>query len=178
MHGAVRVLVVTALAAACAMILAAGCAMVPPSPSLSPAPTSAGPSGTAAGAEPPPAVLAINGAGRHEGELGSFTYRSAGSDAPWLPARTLESVSVRQGQRLTASFADGSLIGPWAATIAPAGDDQAERARAFGRDETVGGLRESVELPAPPAGSWVLMMQLEYGDGSGSGAYYWLVDVR
>jgi hypothetical protein len=161
-------------------LFAAACASAAPPASTTPraGAQSPSPSNTGAAGEPPSAFLAINGAGRHEGELGTYVYGGAGSDAPWLPARSLDAIPIRSGDRLSVLLADGLLVGPWAATIAPAGDDQAERGRAFGRDETVGGLRETVELPAPPAGSWVVMVNLEYGDGTGSGAYFWLVDVR
>jgi hypothetical protein len=164
--------------AAAVALLAAACAGPPsPPPVATLGATSDGPSGSPRGADPPAAVLIVSGAERHEGELGTYVYRGAGSDAPWLPARTLASVPVRSSDRLSVALVDGGVIGPWAATIAPAGDDQAERGRGLAADETAGGLRESVELPVPPRGGWVLMVRLDYGDGSGSGAYFWLVEV-
>jgi hypothetical protein len=160
--------------------LAGACASGPPTQAPSQVGSSASPSGavTTQSGGPPLAVMTVDGGGRHEGELGTFVYRGSGTDAPWLPATALDSVAVKPDSRLTVRLGDQGLIGPWSATIAPAGDDQAERAQLLAREGTVGGLRESIELPAPPPGAWVLMADLNYGDGSGSGAYYWLVDVR
>jgi hypothetical protein len=127
--------------------------------------------------QPPAAVLTVNGQGSYPGVLGTYVYRGAGSDAPWLPARALRSVAVGAGGRLVVRLADQRLIGAWSARTAPAGDDQGVTARGLAEQPDENGRSAVIELLAPPPGSWVLVVTLDYADGSGSGSYFWLVEV-
>jgi hypothetical protein len=165
-------------------IIVCGCVAAPSSttpavPSTSSvAPTAAGsiasPTDTP---QPPAAVLAVNAQGSHPGVLGTYVYRGAGSDAPWLPARALRSVPVPGGGRLLVRLADQRLIGAWSARIAPAADDQGVTVRGLAEQPDENGRSAVIELLAPPPGSWVLVVTLDYADGSGSGSYFWLVEV-
>jgi hypothetical protein len=128
-------------------------------------------------AQPPAAVLAVSRQGSHAGVLGTYVYQGAGSDAPWLPARALRSVAVPAGGRLLVRLADQRLIGAWSARIAPAGDDQGVTARGLTEQPDENERSAVIELLAPPPGSWVLAVTLDYADGSGSGSYFWLVEV-
>jgi hypothetical protein len=171
---------------ACLLVLTTLCGCVGTPTSTTPAlaatapgtPTASGnlalPSDTS---QPPAAVLAVNGQGNHPGVLGTYVYRGAGSDAPWLPARALRSVAVPAGGRLLVRLADQGSIGAWFARIAPAGDDQGVRVRGLAEQPDENGRSAVIELLAPAPGPWVLAVTLDYGDGSGSGSYFWLVEV-
>jgi hypothetical protein len=127
--------------------------------------------------QPPGAILAVNGQGNHAGVLGTYVYRGAGSDAPWLAARALSSIGVPAGGRLVVRLADQRLIGAWSARVAPAGDDQGVMVRGLADQPDENARSAVIELLAPAPGSWVLAVSLDYGDGSGSGSYFWLVEV-
>ena len=169
--------------AAClfAALMVGGCASAPPTatpPTAGAGATAGSPAASESEAgQPPAAFLAVDGRGSVEGELGSYTFGAAGSDSPWLPARALDGVAAAPGARLIITLAGGQPIGTWSAVIAAAGDDQAVNKRALGESQA-GGLGPAITLPAPSRGDWVLMVQLAYGDGSGSGAYYWEINVR
>jgi hypothetical protein len=160
-----------------------GCTAAPTSttPTAPPAaPVTATPSRTipsSAEAQPPAAVLAVNGQGSYAAVLGTYVYRGAGSDAPWLPARALRSVAVPAGGRLVVRLADQRVIGAWSARTAPAGDDQGVTVSGLAEQPDENRRSAVIELLAPPPGSWVLAVTLDYADGSGSASYFWLVDV-
>jgi hypothetical protein len=169
------------LGAALALWVAAGCGAAPPSPIPSNAVSSGepvSPAATTDASRPPAAVLSVNGQGRREGELGTYVYRGAGSDSPWLPARSLESVAVPAGARLGVRLADRRLIGAWSARVAAAADEQGVPTRPLADEPDASRRWAALEFTAPGPGSWVLEVSLDYGDGSGSGAYFWLIEVR
>jgi hypothetical protein len=126
--------------------------------------------------QPPSALLSVNVRGAYAGELGSYLFRGTGSDSPWIPARTLRPVTVRAGAVLSVRLERG-LIGPWSADVAPARDEQGAALTRLGGNESGVPSRRSVRIPAPPRGSWVLMINVGFADGSGSAAYYWRIDV-
>jgi hypothetical protein len=159
------------------LALACGC-MASPSPTSGvPVSPPIGPASTTDASRPPAAFLAVNGQGRHPGELGTYIYRGAGSDSPWLPARSLQPVAVPAGGRLAVRLADQRLIGAWSVKVAPAADDQGVTARVLSAQPDVNRRWAVVDALAPPPGPWVLVVTVDYGDGSGSGSYFWLVEV-
>lgn len=163
-----------------ALGFAAGCAASAP-PSASPTPSIFPSTATAAASDasrPPGALLAVNGQGRYAAELGTYVYRGAGSDAPWLPARSLDAVSAPARGRLTVRLSDGRPIAAWSARVAAAADEQGVAARGLAEQSDGARLTAEIELPAPGPGSWVLAVDLDYGDGSGSAVYFWRLEVR
>jgi hypothetical protein len=123
--------------------------------------------------QPPVATLAAGGSS-HQGEVGSYTLPTGGSDGPWLPAAALDTtVEVGARDALEVSLGDAA-IGPWTAVYAPAGDRDPTPSALAASDLPAGS--SSIQLPAPPTGDWVVMVALQYETG-GSGAYYWHVRV-
>ena len=161
----------------------------PTGPSMSepvtdaPAPSSGKPSATVTTSpertpqEPPVAVLSGPGITAAEGEIGGYTYRDGGSDSPWLPAPSLERVRVATGATLSVRLAGNATITNWVARIAPASDRQGERQRGLARGGSERVPADVIRFPAPPSGEWVLMVELTYGGGLGSGGYYWRLEV-
>lgn len=152
----------------------------PPSPSPSaieavatPAPTptvaveSVVPATPTAVSNAPLAFLVI-GTDRHTGKVGGFTFGRYSESAPWLPATALDSIDVAAGAELRVELDERGTIDGWAARIAAAADVTAE---------AVVGLAEgggpAAAFDAPAAGDWVVSVTITYGDGLGSGAYFW-----
>lgn len=128
--------------------------------------------------QPPTALLSVNGRGDSAGQLGSYVFLGTGSDSPWLPARSLRPVPARGEARLSVRLSDGRLIGPWTADLAAAQDEQGATLTRLGGEESGRRPLSAVEVRAPDRGSWVLMVNVVFADGSGSAAYYWRIDVR
>jgi hypothetical protein len=128
---------------------------------------SSGPSTPSPASDAPIAVLVV-GAKRHPGEVGGFTFGTYSQSAPWLPATALDTVAVRAGAALRVEVDDRSTVAGWIARLATAADVTAD---------AVTGLAEgdgpTVAFAAPAAGDWVVSLTITYGDGLGSGAYYW-----
>lgn len=120
----------------------------------------------------PLAVLVI-GPDRHPGEVGGFTFGRFSESAPWLPATALETVQVRAGTELRVELDDRATIKDWAVRVATADDVTAD---------AVNGLAEGVgpaaSFAAAAPGDWVVSVTITYGDGLGSGAYYWHLIVE
>lgn len=142
-----------------------------PSPDSPPAAESseAAPStGGVAMPEPPAASLAVDGGDPVVGELGSFTWQGAGSDAPWLAGKPIH---IGPGERLTLTLAQPLAIEHWTAARVPSvGLDSAP---------TVG-LGEGdgpVAFTGPPAGAWSIQVSVWFADSLGSASYYWRVEV-
>jgi len=115
--------------------------------------------------QPPVAVLTLPGGQPTAGDLGTYIYRGAGSDAPWLPG---EPIAVPPTGAIGTVFLSEPLrVTQWWARVAPAG-----RAPRIGeaREIATGDGAVSFELPT---GAWTLEVSLQFGDGVGSAAYYW-----
>lgn len=146
--------------------------IVPPTidPSEGPSPAaSAGPAVTEPPIpEPPAATIAVEGGDPVVGELGSFTWRNSGSDAPWVPGAPIR---IGSGEPLTLAFAAPVRITTWTVARTPGAT--------FGSG-VVGmgeGSGEPIEFPAPPHGTWSVNVSVSFADNLGSAAYYWLITV-
>jgi hypothetical protein len=150
----------------------------PPGTSLEPAAStgppaavrpSTAPAGGPSQTEPPAASIAVDGGDPVEGQLGSFTWLGAGSDAPWLDGSPIH---VGAGERLTLTLADPLGMANWTASRVAPGNRDGNRAVGMGE-----GSGEPVAFEAPPHGSWSVNVNVWFSDNRGSAAYYWLVDV-
>lgn len=138
-------------------------------------------SGTAETVQPPtpaavsdaPVAVLVIGADRDPGKVGGFTFGRSTDSAPWLPATALDTVRVQARTELRVELDDRATIQDWAARIATAADVTADDVRGLG-----GGLGPIAVFGAPGAGDWVVSVTITYGQGLGSGAYYWHLIVE
>jgi hypothetical protein len=167
-------------------LLVGGCGRVGASPSRSadaattpsavssvgpsaPVQPSAGPAGEPSPAEPPAASIADDGGDRVAGQLGSYTWLDAGSDAPWLDGSPIR---IGAGERLTLTFADSIGVANWTASRVVPG-----ARNGIGSIGMADGEGGPVAFDSPPRGSWSVNVTVWFSDDRGSAAYYWLVDV-
>ncbi len=144
------------------------------------APDASGPSAEAVDpSEPvvPAAVMTVAGM-RYPGELGSYSLPTGGSDGPWLPAAALGKTVVASVHDVLVVSILGAEGTTWRAVYAAADEPEtaspvvlATSGGPAGADGPAG-----IEVPAPPAGDWVVMVDVHFATG-GSGAYYWHVAV-
>lgn len=140
-------------------------------PSTGPAPSPAdSPMAEPSMAEPPAARLAVEGGDPVVGELGSFTWKDAGSDAPWLPGHPIH---VSAAEHLTFTLASAVPIETWQVarvlpSAVPGGDG------AIGMADGTGNV---IGFEAPPAGRWSVTVRVRFGGNLGDAAYYWAVTV-
>jgi hypothetical protein len=120
-------------------------------------------------AEPPAALIAVEGGDPVVAQLGSFTWGEGGSDSPWLPGA---SIDVAAGERLTVTLADGMGVADWTARRVQAGTSNGTGAVGLGE-----GLAP-ISFPAPPAGAWSVQIVVRFAADLGSATYYWQVTVR
>lgn len=139
---------------------------VEPSASVQP---SATPAGEPSPAEPPAASIAVDGGDPVDGQLGSYTWLGAGSDAPWLDGSPIH---VGAGERLTITLDDPIGVANWTASRVAPGDRDGIGAIGMGD-----GAGEPVTFDTPPRGSWSVNVTVWFSDDRGSAAYYWLVDI-
>jgi hypothetical protein len=158
---------------------------LPPSSSPSPVAALATPAATAteaAGSVSPatpravsdaPLAFLVVDANRYPGEVGGFTFGRYSQSAPWLPAKALDSITVPAGAQLRVELDDRATIDGWMARVATAADVTAD---------SVAGLAEGggalVAFGAPAPGDWVVSVTITYGEGLGSGAYFWHLIVE
>lgn len=144
----------------------------PPSvpPSAEPGASGLGPSAPAEPSmgEPPAASLAVEGGDPVVGELGSFTWRNAGSDSPWLPGNPIH---VGTGERLTVTLAEPVAVDTWTVSRSPA-DQLGDPVTGMGAGSTA-----PIEFGPPPAGTWSVSVSVWFADNLGSATYYWRVEV-
>jgi hypothetical protein len=119
--------------------------------------------------EPPAASIAVEGGDPVVGQLGSFGWKNAGSDAPWLDGNPIH---VGEGERLVLSLAEPVAIDTWQVSRVPPGDR--DGFRSIGMAE---GSGEPVTFVAPPSGTWSVSVSVLFSDNLGGAAYYWLIDV-
>jgi len=166
------------VAVACVAPAATSSPVVTPTPSAVPSDESAAaatpgsPPPTApptAGDEPPAAELRAAGGPALPGQLGTYTWRDGGSDAPWLPGTP---VAVAAGSELVIGLAPDLPVDSWRARYAPAGADGPARAESLGEG---GG---SIVLAPPPAGRWTLEVHVTFGASLGDAHYFWQLDIE
>jgi len=119
---------------------------------------------------PPTAALTPTGRDAIPGELGGFTWRGMGSDAPWLVPPADQAVGDAGPYRVT--FAPPVLVESWMARWAPVAD---ETAGAVAGSEQGGTGPMVLEGPDQP-GTWSLQVDVRFADG-GRSAYYWRLEV-
>ena len=173
-----------ALVAGCTATPGGGSSSVPPAVS-SPAATSeatsasAAPSATPAPAatpgqanpglpeRPPDATLAADGGDGVTGQLGSYTWRGAGSDSPWLPGTP---IAVGAGEPLTVRIGGDVPVEAWAARRAPGAATSDVGAIPVGTGEG------AITFVAPPVGDWTIEVSVRFV-GGGSASYAWRLAV-
>ena len=154
---------------------AAPSSTVAPSPSISPVAAATGsptPSPASAGTPrpglevPPLADLAVDGGDPVAGQLGTYVWRSGGSDAPWLPGAPIRAAT---GEVLTVSLVPDLRASGWSALLAPAAGDGTGAA-------PVGAGAGPLDMTAPASGTWTLAVTIEFGD-RGTATWFWRLEV-
>jgi hypothetical protein len=123
---------------------------------------------TPAAASNAPFAFLVIGTDRHTGNVGGFTFGRYSESAPWLPATALDSIEVASGAELRVELDERATIDGWAARIATAADVSADAVVGFAE-----GGGQAAAFDAPAAGDWVVSVTITYGNGLGSGAYFW-----
>jgi hypothetical protein len=121
--------------------------------------------------EAPLATLLVDGDLQHPGEVGGFDFMRYSQSAPWMPATALDRVDVKAGSDLRITLDDEATVAEWSAAYAAADDPAGSVLVGLGTGTATAGFG------APPPGDWVLSVNVVYGGGAGSGAYYWHVVV-
>lgn len=119
--------------------------------------------------EPPAASIAVEGGDPVVGELGSFGWKNAGSDAPWLDGSPIH---VGAGEQLVLTLAEPVAIDTWQVSRAFPGSRDG-----MGSIGMAEGSGEPVTFGAPPSGSWSVRVSVLFADNLGGAAYYWLIEV-
>lgn len=141
-----------------------------PTPAVSPAPSTATTSAPTEIPGPPAAALTPIAGDAIPGELGSFTWRGMGSDAPWLAPPAGQ--AVRDTGPFSVTFTPPVPVERWVAGWAPVVDGTA--GGVAGSEQ---GGRGPVVLDGPDRpGSWSLQVDVRFA-GGGSCAYYWRFEV-
>jgi hypothetical protein len=180
-HLAGLIAVTTALLVALSGCGSGGSAPPAPGPSATPTPSATASLTATMSAEPglptpPGAALAWGGGDAPvPGLLGTWTLDGNAVDSPWPAATALEAVEIIPGSAVTVGFDDGTPIGTWTARLADATDATGETAHVVGEADAAGVT--VIQLPALPAGDWVLEVHLGRADGQGEASYYWAIRV-
>jgi hypothetical protein len=136
----------------------------PPS-KTSPPPASIDATGEPPLPQPPIAVLTFAGGEPVAGDLGTYTYRGTGSEAPWLAG---EPVAVPPTGALAQVFLSEPLpIASWWARVAPTG-----RQPRLGEPREIGTGAGPIAFELP-TGAWTLELSVQFGDGIGDATYFW-----
>ena len=125
---------------------------------------------------PPLALLSVDGGEPMTGALGTYVYEGSGSDAPWLPAASLEPVQVPAGATLELTLESASAFVSWSAQVAAAEDVRGESRTGLGQSEGSERMK-SAAFASPEAGQWVLAVRVFYPDDRGDAFLFWLLDV-
>lgn len=133
----------------------------PAEPSLEPDPTLT---------PPPDATLQVDGGDPVIGELGSWTWRNAGSDAPYLPGYPIH---VGTGERLIFAMTEPVAIEGWQVRRVPPSSVPGSEGL-VGMGEGTGG---TIWFEAPPQGTWAVSVTVQFAAGLGGASYYWQVEV-
>jgi hypothetical protein len=119
---------------------------------------------------PPDGRLSVEGGDPVVGELGSWSWLNAGSDAPWLPGNPIH---VGAGEQLTFRMAKPVGIANWQVRRVPPSSVP-------GDDGVVGmaeGSAGPIAFAAPPRGKWSVAVDVLFADNRGGAVYYWAVTV-
>jgi hypothetical protein len=119
--------------------------------------------------EPPAASVAVEGGDPVVGELGSFGWKNAGSDSPWLDGSPIH---VGAGEQLMFTLAEPVAIDTWQVNRVLPGSRDGIGSVGMGE-----GSGEPITFDAPPSGSWSVGVNVLFADNLGSAAYYWRIDV-
>jgi hypothetical protein len=119
---------------------------------------------------PPDASLAAEGGDPVIGQLGTYTWRGAGSDSPWLPG---SAIAAGAGEPMIVQLAGQPRVGDWRARAMTADGAPGGPIRPLGRGSGAIGFA----APSEP-GVWSVAVELTFADGSGSATYFWALDVR
>lgn len=140
------------------------------SAALSAPPPTGGPSPTVAGRDAPPeAVLAAEGGDPVAGQLGTYVWFEAGSDAPWL---TGAPITVGAGEPLTVTVVPDDGVVAWSARFVPAAASGPDGATALGEGSG------SPRFDAPGPGTWTVEVFTEFAAGAGNARYFWRLEVE
>jgi hypothetical protein len=142
-------------------------------PADSPSETSDSPTPTPAEVSDAPVATLVVGAQLHPGEVGGFTFGRFSESAPWLPATALETVQVEPGSDLRVELDGRATIKDWTARIATAADVTADAVKSL-----ASGAGRVAAFTVREPGDWVVSVTITYGEGLGSGAYYWHLKVN
>jgi hypothetical protein len=115
---------------------------------------------------PPVGRLAAEGGDPVSGQLGTYVWRDAGSDSPWLPGAP---VKVGAGEPLTVTFDPAIGVASWRARLVPADADDPDGATLLGQ-----GVGDPA-FQAPGPGSWTVEVHVAFEAGDAS--YFLRFDV-
>jgi hypothetical protein len=140
---------------------AAPTASATPTATATAAPASAPPLATP-GPQPPNALLIVNGGAPSVGELGTYTWREAGSEAPWLPGTRTK---VAPGGAASVSLEVPVPTAAWWVKLSkPGGTDIGARQIAAG----TGAITFTV-----PAQAGTIALHVEFASDAGDALYFW-----
>lgn len=132
-----------------------------PPPTPSPAPSA--PLVATPDPQPPDALLSVGGGAPSIGELGTYTWLGAGSDAPWLPGTP---VKLQAGVTATVSLEPPVAIATWSVREAKPGDRDGTTARGIASGS--GPITFTV-----PAQAGSLAVQVRFAADAGDANYFW-----
>jgi len=131
----------------------------------------------------PPLGLLDAGEGPVEGWLGSYCWQGACADAAGIPPKGQLPNVTTDGGDLEFSLSDGATFVRWRATYAAGANDEpktiGEGGEAFdpdARPSPAPELLSSVAFDEPPAGDWIVFVQVFFDGGDLS--YAWNLIVR
>jgi hypothetical protein len=158
--------VILAAVAACVGSGTPSSTPTPANPTMSAPQTAPQAATTAPAIGPPVGRLAAEGGDPVSGQLGTYVWRDAGSDSPWLPGAP---VTVGAGEPLTVTFDPAIGIASWRARLVPADADGPDDATLLGQ-----GVGDPA-FQAPGPGSWTVEVHVVFEAGDAS--YFWRLDV-
>jgi hypothetical protein len=119
---------------------------------------------------PPDATLQVEGGDPVIGELGSWSWMNAGSDAPYLPGYPIH---VGKGERLIFAMVERVPIDSWQVRrVPPSSIPNDVGSVAMGE-----GTGDTIWFESPPEGTWAVSVEVWFAGTLGSAAYYWQVEV-
>ena len=145
-------------------------AALTPTPAVSPAPSAVATPAPTEIPGPPAATLTLIGGDAIPGELGGFTWRGMGSDAPWLVPPAGQ--AVREAGPYAVTFTPPLPVEHWVAAWARVVDGAA--GAVAGSEQ---GVRGPVVVEGPDRrGTWSLQVDVRFA-GGGRCAYYWRLEI-
>jgi hypothetical protein len=120
---------------------------------------------------PPDGLVSVDGGDPVVGELGSWGWLGAGSDAPWLPGRPIH---VGTHERLAFVLAEPVEIAQWRVSRVPPSSVPGSA----GVVGVADGTGDQIAFDAPPTGTWSVLVEVTFANDQGGAAYYWAVTVE